>query len=245
MIQSSQPPAKPYNQHVRICAPPLPPAHATDHLPQQTETRSAPSVRLPSADPAKTYLLLFVDPSINTTSPAYTGLHEIVANLRVDNSNNGTLTMTPANNTGTVAEALAPYVYPQVPPGGSAHQYTLLLFEQPAVLDVPVAYASFLPFPTNLLTRVNFPLLEFIQAVGLGKPVAANWFWEGPANATSGSATPSASATGKSALVSGTSATSSPVAAATGAAAAGRYGVAGLSAVLVPVVGGVAGALVF
>lgn len=128
------------------------------------------------------YVFIMVDPSTNATDPTYPALHTLYANVTADGANKWTV--------------LAPYINPEPTPG-PAHNYSFLLFEQPqAQFEVPLEYASFLPLNlSNLYNRVGFPLLEFINDAGIGKPVAGNWFQEGAVaiNSTSSSAIPSRS----------------------------------------------------
>lgn len=139
-----------------------------------------------------------VDPSTNATDPTYPALHTLYVNVTADGAEDWTV--------------LAPYINPEPTPG-PAHNYSFLLFEQPqAQFAVPSEYASFLPLNlSNLYARVGFPLLDFINDTGLGKPIAGNWFQESAVttNSTSSSAMPSRS-------VSICSVTSTPSASATG-----------------------------
>lgn len=128
------------------------------------------------------WLLFFmmVDPDINTTNPTYVGLHTAVADLSLHNQ----------SSSQTIAKYIAP-----MPNGDSPHNYTLLLFKQPSNFSVPSSFDSHFAFnPQNVWNRVNFPLQQFIAQTGLGEPVAANWFQEGPTT-TSANTTASGTAT--------------------------------------------------
>lgn len=152
----------------------------------------------PSQNGTGKYVFIMVDPSTNATDPTYPALHTLYVNVTADGAEDWTV--------------LAPYINPEPTPG-PAHNYSFLLFEQPqAQFQVPSKYASFLPLNlSNLYARVDFPLLDFINDTGLGKPVAGNWFRESvvTTNSTSSSAIPNRS-------VSVCSVTSTPSASATG-----------------------------
>ncbi|QGA22269.1 hypothetical protein EYB26_009985 [Talaromyces marneffei] len=166
-----------------------------------SDTENAPVPDVPSLTPSQNgtgkYVFIMVDPSTNATDPTYPALHTLYVNVTADGAEGWTI--------------LAPYINPE-PTSGPAHNYSLLLFEQPqAHFEVPSEYASFLPLNlSNLYTRVGFPFLDFINDTGLGKPVAGNWFRESAVtiNSTSSSAMPSRS-------VSLRSVTSTPSASAT------------------------------
>lgn len=118
-----------------------------------------------------------VDPSVNASDPTHPALHTIYANITADGAKDWTV--------------LAPYINPK-PSAGPAHNYSFLLFNQPQTqFQVPSQYASFMPLNlSNLLTRVDFPLLGFINDTGLGKPVAGNWFRESAVTTSSASSSP-------------------------------------------------------
>lgn len=140
------------------------------------------------------YLLLMVDPSYNKTVPTNTALHTIEGNLTASRplharqSNNSEATALVSSS-----PPIAPYAGPQPPKDDPSHNYTLLLFSQPKDFTIPAKYGSWLPLNlSNIYTRVNFPVVDFVRDTGLGKPVAATYF---EVNLTSGSATTTGSAT--------------------------------------------------
>ena len=71
----------------------------------------------------------------------------------------------------------ASYYRPKPAPGTGRHDYTLVLYRQPADWTVPSNYASFCA-PMNFDARVPFNISDFAQASGLRDPVASNYFWE-------------------------------------------------------------------
>ncbi|KAH9899719.1 phosphatidylethanolamine-binding protein [Cubamyces lactineus] len=98
------------------------------------------------------------------------------------------------NNTPAISDFLRP-----TPPAGSdPHRYTLLLFIQPS--NFTTAVSSFV----NSTTPVNnFNISLFAQELGLGSPIAGNFFLTGPdANSTN--------STGTNSTSNGTSTGSSP-----------------------------------
>lgn len=139
------------------------------------DTQSPPQIQIPAhlSSPSP-YLLLMVDPDYNATVPTNVVLHTMVGNL----SSGSTAGHPAALTTLTSAdEALAAYIGPQPPPGKPSHNYTLMLFEQPHNFSIPPAFQSFLPLNlSNVYTRVNFPLVDFVRQTGLGSPVAATYF---------------------------------------------------------------------
>ena len=59
-----------------------------------------------------------------------------------------------------------------MPPNYStAHRYIQYLFAQPAGFKIPAPFAGY-----SAANRSNFNITKFIDAAGLGKPVAANYF---------------------------------------------------------------------
>ena len=82
---------------------------------------------------------------------------------------------TATNTTALLASAdsgPAPYIGPS-PPAESppnCHRYAQLLFQQPAAFAVPASQAA------AVSSRLGFNLQSFVSAVGLGMPVAADFF---------------------------------------------------------------------
>ena len=68
----------------------------------------------------------------------------------------------------------ASYAGPSPPPGPS-HRYTFLLFVQPSGYVFPECFSDMLPL--ELPAREGFNIEQFMQAAGLGKPIAANYFY--------------------------------------------------------------------
>ncbi|KAK5948850.1 hypothetical protein OHC33_010101 [Knufia fluminis] len=64
------------------------------------------------------------------------------------------------------------YRRPRPPTNSSAHRYIQYLFEQPDNFQVPEAYSGY-----NDQNITKFPLEQFLEAVSLEDPVAANYFY--------------------------------------------------------------------
>ncbi|KAA8651054.1 hypothetical protein EYZ11_008387 [Aspergillus tanneri] len=140
-----------------------------------TVTHEAPHLHLKDMDLGSDgpYVLLMVDPTTNKTNPLSVALHALVSNLMTNDSS---------------GNVIAKYVYPQ-PREGPAHNYTLFLFKQPASFVVSEQYHSFLETKETPLNRLNFPLVNFLKQMDLGKPVAANYFREAAESSSSSTKT--------------------------------------------------------
>lgn len=158
-------------------------------LHRQIDTTLPPQIDVLANSKCSPYLLLMIDPDYNKTVPTSVVLHTIVGNLTASphpfNASNQTTkpgVNSPAFNTSfvplhTSSPALAPYIHPLPQPGQPTHNYTLLLFRQPFDFSVPAAFQSFLPLNlSNVYTRTNFPLLDFVRESGLRQPIASSWF---------------------------------------------------------------------
>ncbi|KAI0660835.1 phosphatidylethanolamine-binding protein [Cubamyces menziesii] len=129
----------------------------------------------------QTFVLAMVDPDAPTPQNATAAQirHLLAPGIVV----NGSLATGAAlvNNTPAISNFLRP-----TPPAGSdPHRYTLLLFIQPS--NFTTAVSSFV----NSSTPVNnFNISLFAQELGLGSPIAGNFFLTGPdANSTNGTST--------------------------------------------------------
>ncbi|KAJ8486880.1 hypothetical protein ONZ51_g4547 [Trametes cubensis] len=150
-----------------------------------TAAKLVPDV-LPAFKPAALLNVVFLDnttgvsvnvtPGINLTREPAQIRHLLAPGIVV----NGSLATGAAlvNNTPAISNFLRP-----TPPAGSdPHRYTLLLFIQPS--NFTTAVSSFV----NSSTPVNnFNISLFAQELGLGSPIAGNFFLTGPdANSTNG-----------------------------------------------------------
>ncbi|OJJ97609.1 hypothetical protein ASPACDRAFT_45701 [Aspergillus aculeatus ATCC 16872] len=116
-----------------------------------------------------------VDPSINDDSGATDALHMVQTDLY--------LAPAPTTADGVTfypltasCDPLAAYLSPIPLVGSGIHYFTQLLFEQPSNLKIPAKYGWY--WIDTVLNRVSFPLKEFVDDVGLGEPIAANYFVE-------------------------------------------------------------------
>ncbi|KAI0335622.1 PEBP-like protein [Cubamyces sp. BRFM 1775] len=129
----------------------------------------------------QTFVLAMVDPDAPTPQNATAAQirHLLAPGIMA----NGSLATGAAlvNDTPAISDFLRP-----TPPAGSdPHRYTLLLFIQPA--NFTTAVSSFV----NSSTPVNnFNISLLAQELGLGSPIAGNFFLTGPdANSTNGTST--------------------------------------------------------
>jgi phosphatidylethanolamine-binding protein (PEBP) family uncharacterized protein len=128
-------------------------------MPNKTKAITAytPEITWTAATGLHSYSLLVVDPVylLNPQDPA----GPFVIHYMVININNTDL------KTGTV---INPYFGP-APLDSLYHKYLFLLYRQPGAINLTPAQI------TQLQTRRNFSLSEFVGAHGLGNPVGANW----------------------------------------------------------------------
>ncbi|KAI9000865.1 phosphatidylethanolamine-binding protein [Trametes punicea] len=133
----------------------------------------------------QTFVLAMVDPDAPTPqNPTEAQIRHLLApGLQA----NGSLPSAAAlvNNTPAISD----YLRPTPPAGSDPHRYTLLLFVQPS--NFSSVALNFL----NTSTPANFNITLFAQEVGLGSPIAGNFFLTGPdANATNSTSTASSAA---------------------------------------------------
>ncbi|RAH80520.1 PEBP-like protein [Aspergillus japonicus CBS 114.51] len=161
-------------------------------------THNAPTVHLneTTLSGSGPYLFMMVDPDINKTNPLYVGMHTMVVNL------------TTSGNTST-EDAICTYFYPE-PTAGAAHNYTFLLFEQPANFTVAKQFSPYLATTSQTpYNRVNFPLVQFIKEAALGAPVAANYFREAAESNSTATSSGASTTTTANSTATGSAATSS------------------------------------
>lgn len=136
-----------------------------DTLTIRAETKPVPILQttLPCTTP---YLLLTIDPDVQYGTTSTVVLHWLqslqancLTGLLYENSR---------------IEKKAEYIPPQ-PPKRSHHRYVFLLFAQPDNYHLPECYEHILPATKE--ARVGFDPKRFIEVMGLGSPVAGNWFY--------------------------------------------------------------------
>ncbi|KAI0677394.1 phosphatidylethanolamine-binding protein [Trametes maxima] len=162
-----------------------------------------PQVFLTSNDTSlasQTFVLVMVDPDAPTPqNPSAAQIrHFLAPGLQA----NGSLAAGSAlvNNTPAISD----FLRPSPPAGSDPHRYTLLLFVQPA------NFTTVAPTFVNASTPIsNFNVSLFAQEVGLGSPIAGNFFFTGPdsnsTNSTNSTSTASGAAGSPTSPGSGTS----------------------------------------
>ncbi|KAF2685510.1 PEBP-like protein [Lentithecium fluviatile CBS 122367] len=135
-------------------------------------TVSPPGELLPRAGIA---IILLVDTDVPRNGTRVQLLHWMIGNVTLSSS--GSELVIPPESA-----ALATYRQPSPPIGDVAHAYTALLFAQPDNFSVPAQFTDVLQ------SRVFFDTAAFVEAAGLGSPIAANYF---RVQNTSGTATQS------------------------------------------------------
>ncbi|KAI0775962.1 phosphatidylethanolamine-binding protein [Trametes elegans] len=158
----------------------------------------------------ETFVLAMVDPDAPTPqNPSAAQIRHLLApGLRT----NGSLA-TGASLVNTTP-AISNFLRPSPPAGSDPHRYTLLLFVQPA------NFTTVAPKFVNASTPINnFNISLFAQEVGLGSPVAGNFFLTGP-DANSGASTNGTNSTNSTNSTSSTNSTGDTTGTASGSSAA-------------------------
>ncbi|KAI0016548.1 putative protease inhibitor [Xylariomycetidae sp. FL0641] len=151
-----------------------------DHIPK-ADAQSPPALTFPAVEPGTDYLVVGLDldapfPSFGVLGPV---LHWIQPSLRADASTPPTGTYRLAH--GADARAVADWAGPSPPPGSGAHRYVFVLYAQPRGFDVDAAVAlgggkKKQKQKLGTAQRVRWDLDAWGRRVGLGAPVAVNWF---------------------------------------------------------------------
>ncbi|KAK4500004.1 hypothetical protein PRZ48_008190 [Zasmidium cellare] len=168
-------------------------------LVSQNDVQDSPSLALSNSSNVN-YVAFMIDP----TSRSGTYLQWLQPNLIADTTGKLTVDTTA---TGASSAVGATYDAPDPPTDDYAHEYVILLYQQPANWAIPRSYSSINP-PPQTRKRIGFVMADFQQAAGLDAPVGANYFrvFNGSPQATSSlSAVPTDS--GAPATASGTLAT--------------------------------------
>ncbi|TFK43685.1 phosphatidylethanolamine-binding protein [Crucibulum laeve] len=123
----------------------------------------------------QTFVLALVDPDAPT--PQNTSLSQFLHFL------GGDFTVgTTSGNSSLLTNSSAALMefFPPTPPAGSdPHRYVLVVFNQPSDFDTMAS-----TFVNSSTPRNNFNLTTFAGEVGLGNPVAGNYFLVGPDNSS-------------------------------------------------------------
>ncbi|KAI0832580.1 phosphatidylethanolamine-binding protein [Trametes gibbosa] len=133
----------------------------------------------------QTFVLAMVDPDAPTPQdPTASQIRHLLAPGLQANGSLATGAVL-VNNTPAISDFLRP-----TPPAGSdPHRYTLVLFVQPA--NFTSAVGQFLNASTPIS---NFNISLFAQELGLGSPIAGNFFFTGPDANSTGTANSTGSA---------------------------------------------------
>lgn len=130
----------------------------------QSDTRSAPTLRVQPASDSDQYVVLMIDSAVPV-------LHWLQAGLVVA-SDDQTLQVN-SNVDSTIVGT--PYIGPMPPAGSGPHNYVILLFEQPSNWTIPANYSSINP-PMAEEDVVGFDVVDFVAASKLGAVVGSNYF---------------------------------------------------------------------
>ncbi|RAH76532.1 PEBP-like protein, partial [Aspergillus japonicus CBS 114.51] len=138
-----------------------------------SDTLAQPTIGLQQNKVTGPFVFVMVDPSLNDNSGATDALHMVQTDLYLVPAPTTVDGVTFYQLTAS-CDPLAAYLTPNPLIGTEIHYFTQLLFEQPSNLEIPAKYAWY--WADTVLNRVNFPLQEFVDDVGFGEPVAANYF---------------------------------------------------------------------
>ncbi|KAI0335621.1 PEBP-like protein [Cubamyces sp. BRFM 1775] len=167
-----------------------------------TEQQSAqrPQFFLVSNDTSlagQTFVLVMVDPDAPTPQIRHLLAPGLMANGSL--ATGATL----VNNTPAISE----YISPAPLAGSGPHRYTMVLYIQPS--NFTTAVSSVVNSSTPI---TNFNVSLFAQELGLGSPLAGNFFWTGPnassTNSTGTNSTSNATSSGSSPASSNTTSAS-------------------------------------
>jgi len=147
-----------------------------------------------------TFVLVMVDPDAPT--PQNRSLAQIRHIVAGDLLVNGTMDDDLGASLTNTSAALTDFLNPTPPAGSGPHRYTILLFVQPPDFDTTAPH-----FVNASTPRTSFNLTTFSQEVGLGSPVAGNFFLTGPENVTNTTSSPSSSSSSTHSSVPHTSTT--------------------------------------
>ncbi|GFN21317.1 putative MFS efflux transporter [Aspergillus tubingensis] len=138
---------------------------------QILDTKPLPILSTQQLPLHQTYIILFLDLDVlynHTTATVI--LHWYQPDLIPYPNNTNILLPNPQVPT----RKSAPYIGPQ-PPTNSHHRYLYLLYTQPPNYTFPECFEHI--FPPTAEARAGFDMKLFVDAAGLGTPVAGNWFY--------------------------------------------------------------------
>lgn len=100
-------------------------------------------------------------------------LHWLATNVTQSTNTNDTRSLSPPSASGTGIQDFVSYNPPTPGNTSSAHRYILYAFQQPADFSVPADFGGL----QGGQNRSNFNLTNFINASGLDRPAAAEYFY--------------------------------------------------------------------
>ncbi|KAF4545410.1 Phosphatidylethanolamine-binding protein PEBP [Lasiodiplodia theobromae] len=170
--------------------------NATQEEPQLYVTTNATYVTHTNGSQPPTFIILMVDP--DAPSPQNTSfsqiLHWLQPGVRLSRSveptpgPNNTALVSMLSEADTDTPAIAPYI-PPAPPSVAPHRYIIMLFRQPGDADGDFELPDGFEQYKGGEERTGFDAKEFVEAAGLGEPLAATYFLVGKETSGNGSAT--------------------------------------------------------
>lgn len=123
------------------------------------------------------YLILMVDPDASTPENPTRRfiLHWLAPNATQADGTDGLRQITPPSSSATGVADLVSYQPPTPGNTSSAHRYIIYAFQQPASFVFPSSFSGFGSGAGQ--TRAGFNVSGFIEAAGLGRPAAAEYFY--------------------------------------------------------------------
>ncbi|GBE80003.1 PEBP-like protein [Sparassis crispa] len=172
------------------------------------QTAQPPSFALTSSNTTldgQTFVIVMIDPDAPTpTNTSWSLVRHILAG---DFHASGNFSLgAPLTNSSA---AITPFIAPGPPAGSPPHRYIQLLFIQPPNFDTLAP--EYVNTSSSIPARLDWNLTSFSKEVGLGSPVAGNFFYTGPdaSNASSSSTSSAPSSTSSPSAAKGMSDNSS------------------------------------
>ena len=125
-----------------------------------------PSIFLDISASNTSYTAFMIDPS------ARNFLHWFQPNLTPKLNRNLTVDLATGNASSATG---ATYINPQPRADGIAHEYVVLVYQQPPAWIVPSKYNTINP-PGSLEARIGFDMADFQEVSGLKSPVGTTFF---------------------------------------------------------------------
>ncbi|KAL9621552.1 MAG: hypothetical protein Q9160_003944 [Pyrenula sp. 1 TL-2023] len=190
----------------------------------------APAITAPNNATPGNWLAFIIDLDVSRNGQKTTLLHMMSA-LTLTNTSASSTNKTLASPSQAPLPG-ASYIPPSPPAGSGPHRYVELLFAEPAGFTYPQQFASVNP-PADTQARIGFDINAFMQAGGLGEPIAGMYFrvengtGGGGASASEGGSGAGAGATASASEGGGTAAATSVTVGGEGGGGAGASATAG------------------